>query len=200
MNPPVTTRSRILDAARQIFSARGYGGATTRAIAAAAGVNELTLFRTFQSKKNLFLEVIRTYSNLPAFQADLAGRLNGDPAHDLQLIGGAFFGGLMQNREGILLFLKEADQFPEVMQASAFVPQAQREMLAGYMEGQMQAGRMRRMNPQLAAQAYLGMFFAYVLSLNWMPELAPGEINQAEIVQAFTSIFLDGMRVTHESN
>ena len=47
------THERILAAAAQIFAEQGYIRATTRAIAAAAGVNEVTLFRHFGSKKNL---------------------------------------------------------------------------------------------------------------------------------------------------
>ncbi len=44
---------RILDAAIAVVTARGYSGATTREIAAHAGINEVTLFRRFDSKARL---------------------------------------------------------------------------------------------------------------------------------------------------
>ena len=44
---------QILDAALTVVVERGYLGATTRAIAKAAGVNEVTLFRRFGSKDKL---------------------------------------------------------------------------------------------------------------------------------------------------
>lgn len=47
------TRDRILEAAGTMFAERGYVGTTTSAIAAAAGVNEVTLFRHFDSKLGL---------------------------------------------------------------------------------------------------------------------------------------------------
>ena len=48
------TRERILDAATQVFSEQGYSGATTRAIATLAKVNEMTLFRHFwEQEKSL---------------------------------------------------------------------------------------------------------------------------------------------------
>jgi AcrR family transcriptional regulator len=47
-------RDRILDAARKIYAQHGFRGATTRLIAIEAGVNEVTLFRTFGSKAVLF--------------------------------------------------------------------------------------------------------------------------------------------------
>lgn len=48
------TEKKILDAALDLFAEKGYNGATTRVIAENAGVSELTLFRKFKTKKNLF--------------------------------------------------------------------------------------------------------------------------------------------------
>lgn len=52
------TRQRIIDAAQALFAARGYDGATTASIAAAAGVSEKTLFKYFPSKKELLVDSI----------------------------------------------------------------------------------------------------------------------------------------------
>lgn len=52
-------RTRILDAAARVYAEFGYRGATTRRIATAAGVNEVTLFRTFGSKAALIDEAVR---------------------------------------------------------------------------------------------------------------------------------------------
>ena len=55
---PADTRQRLLQAAAQVFARHGLTGATTRAIAEAAGVNEVTLFRHFQSKDRLLAAVV----------------------------------------------------------------------------------------------------------------------------------------------
>ena len=52
------TKQKILDAALKLFAKNGYRGTTTRAIAIEAGLNELTLFRRFGTKENLFDEVM----------------------------------------------------------------------------------------------------------------------------------------------
>ncbi len=52
------TEQKILDAALKIFAEKGYKGATTRGIAAKAGVNDSTLFRKFKTKENLFNQVL----------------------------------------------------------------------------------------------------------------------------------------------
>ena len=52
------TEQKILDAALKLFSEKGYGGATTRVIAAEAGFTEMTLYTKFKTKQNLFNQVI----------------------------------------------------------------------------------------------------------------------------------------------
>src|SRR5881409_2941032 len=51
-------RSRILAAAARVYAQYGFRGATTRLIANEAGVNEVTLFRTFGSKSALLEAVL----------------------------------------------------------------------------------------------------------------------------------------------
>lgn len=51
-------RRRILDAASHEFAERGYDGATTRAIAARAGVDAAAIHHHFGTKADLFAEVV----------------------------------------------------------------------------------------------------------------------------------------------
>ena len=48
----------LIEAARSEFIEQGYGGAKTREIARRAGTSEVTLFRHFGSKANLFRETV----------------------------------------------------------------------------------------------------------------------------------------------
>ena len=54
-------RTRILEAAARVYAEFGYRGATTRRIATAAGVNEVTLFRIFGSKAALFEALMQSH-------------------------------------------------------------------------------------------------------------------------------------------
>src|SRR5437764_15254614 len=51
---PEEVRRLLLDAARSLFAAKGYAGASTRDIALTAGVSEALLFRHFGTKAKLF--------------------------------------------------------------------------------------------------------------------------------------------------
>ena len=58
---PDEKRERILEAAGEVFAARGFTGSTTAEIAARAGVSEGILFHHFGSKRDLFAMVATAY-------------------------------------------------------------------------------------------------------------------------------------------
>lgn len=53
------TRARVLDAAAEVFQARGYGAASISAIAAAAGVSPETIYVRFGNKRTLLGELVQ---------------------------------------------------------------------------------------------------------------------------------------------
>lgn len=57
--PPRSTKARILEAAEAIFARRGFEGASTREIAASAGVNISSLHYHWASKETLYVAVFR---------------------------------------------------------------------------------------------------------------------------------------------
>ena len=187
------TRERLLGAAAQQFAALGYSGATTRGIAEAAGVSELTLFRHFGSKKNLFMQAVQQHSAMPGIGAALGGQISGDLRQDLTLIGTHFLKTLIERREAILMTLYEAGRLPEVRQVAAEVPRQQRNMLASYLGNQVEGERLRALDASMMAQAFLGMFFAYAVYQVVLDESPPDEAQIEAIVGMFVEIFLEGV-------
>ena len=76
---PGSTKARFLGAAEEVFAARGYEGASTRDIAARAGVNISSLHYHWESKETLYYAVFRNIYNqlieifnaIPAFLSSL---------------------------------------------------------------------------------------------------------------------------------
>jgi len=58
--PARNARQAILEAAAQLFAERGYAAASVREVVAAAGCKKPTLYYYFDSKEQLYLEVVRS--------------------------------------------------------------------------------------------------------------------------------------------
>jgi TetR/AcrR family transcriptional regulator len=56
---PLSTKARILAAAEQVFATKGFAGASTREIAAGAGVNISSLHYHWESKETLYFAVFQ---------------------------------------------------------------------------------------------------------------------------------------------
>ena len=54
----MTSRTRILRAATKLFGTNGFHGTSTRRLAREAKVNEVTIYRVFGSKRELYFEVL----------------------------------------------------------------------------------------------------------------------------------------------
>ncbi len=186
------TAQCIIRAAARVFSDQGYSGATTRAIAAEAGVNEVTLFRHFGSKKNLMLAVINQRSVLPGVGTALASQLTGDYRQDLLRIGTHFLSRTSERRNEILMTLFEAQRLPEIRDIIAEVPLRQQKALGQYLRHQIERGVVRDMDPELAAQAFFGMFFAYATSYLMLAGPEGPQIPLETVAALFVDIFVEG--------
>ena len=59
---------RILKSALEVFSEKGYSAATIRDISSRAGCNTVTVFRHFEDKLGLFLQVVERYRFIGLYQ------------------------------------------------------------------------------------------------------------------------------------
>lgn len=79
--PVAATERKILLAARGLFASEGFKGVTTKELAQAAGVSEVTLFRYFRSKEAIYRRVQSEFLFVPelvSLQADLVYKLEQD--------------------------------------------------------------------------------------------------------------------------
>lgn len=186
------TRERILRAAADIIAQKGYARATTRGIAEAAGVNEVTLFRHFGSKRNLLSELIQTRSALPDLAGVIQNQLSGDYRQDLTLFAEIFLQSLLKRKDALRLILCEANEIPEIREVVAQIPKQLRQTLTDYLIEQIEKGLIRRLDPELMAQAFLGMFFSYVVAGDLLGGPAAFEQSPDQIIVEFVDIFIDG--------
>src|SRR5947207_14597282 len=70
--PATDRRRQLLETALDFFSKKGFDGATTKEIAAAAGVTEAIIFRHFPSKQALYSAVLDLKHESGEIAADVA--------------------------------------------------------------------------------------------------------------------------------
>lgn len=185
------TRQRIIEAAAQVFGEKGYARATTRALAAAAGVNEVTLFRHFGNKQGLFAAVTEKYAG-PAVTTALEAQFSGDYHRDLLTVGSQLMQMLLERKEVLRMMLCEASHFPEVQAVMVENPRQIRRMLARYLEQQIERGLVRSLHPEATAQAFAGMLFSYAIMWEILGDSIEPEITTEELIAQFVDIFVQG--------
>lgn len=110
-------RKAILDAARCAFIAHGYSGTSMETIADLTPVSKATVYKYFQSKANLFAEVIQSQaSTLLNTLQRLQTQASEPPAAGLTRIGFAFV-DIIYTPDALQLYrliIAEQQQFPEL--------------------------------------------------------------------------------------
>src|SRR3990170_5541952 len=159
------TKEKLLEATLRLISEKGYLGATTREIAHRAGVTELTLFRHFGSKEKLFEEVLKKYTFLPRLRG-LLPELRGISYNKaLRILGERFIETLQERKSLIRIMFSEINLYPDKIRVvyNGFIDELIK-TLAGYFRYLQKRGIVRRFSTDMAARAFLGMFFSYFLS------------------------------------
>jgi AcrR family transcriptional regulator len=125
------SRERILEAAARVYAQYGFRGATTRLIAQEAGVNEVTLFRLFGSKAQLFDELLNkqlhasTVPLLPAEPGD-------DPESELTGWCAVLLSQMRASRSFLRKMLGETEERPEAARSACVGPHCAAESLERY--------------------------------------------------------------------
>ncbi len=138
------TRTRLLKAAKEVFESAGIAKATTREIARVAGVNEVTLFRHFQSKEQLLAAVVQQVTALQAEalarQDEWTGDLHVDLLHYARL-----YSNMVEEHEAFVrMFIGEAKRHPEAaLQVIREAARPLRENLIAYLLHGIVGGKIR---------------------------------------------------------
>lgn len=164
MNAAHDTGERILDAAAELFAVHGYAGTTTRAIAEAAGVNEVTLFRRFENKVGILKALgTRIQQKQAGFAA--AGAPGSESVRETLLrlarmeIEATMAGGALAIRMAF-----DARSVPEVAQLLGEGIPSNAAGLAAYIAEHQVTGELRAdIDANVMAEAFFGLTSSYVM-------------------------------------
>lgn len=168
----MTRRDEILAAAAEVFAQHGFRGSTTRRIADAAGVNEITIFRQFGSKEVLLREAMQHMTQ----SAGLMGlpEIPSDPNRELTEWSEAFIQHLRLRSSIIRKTMGEIEERPEMSACASFVPTQASNELCRYLVALRRQGRTsQKFDPKTAAAMLMGAIFADAMGRDIMPEVYP---------------------------
>ena len=181
--PDPDARARVLAAALDLLGEAGLAELSMDELAGRAAMSRANLYRLFPGKAALFRELVRTYSPLEPVLEELRALGDQPPAVVMPAIArraAAHVGG----REGLVrtLLIEITGTAPETVAGRELAISEGFAVVVGYVLGQMQAGRLRRMHPVLALQMFIGPVILHALSRRLLAGLEGGMPSLEEAV------------------
>lgn len=184
MTPEI--RNRILAAAARVYAQYGFRGATTRLIANEAGVNEVTLFRTFGSKAELLEAMLQ--SQVTSTAAPLIDQASDDPERALVDWCAQTMAYLRGHAHLIRKTIAEAEERPDAACAACAGPNVAGDSLAQYVE-RLKANGLADADADVetAVSMFMSAMFGDALYRDIMPEsfVQPAQDAPARYVHTF---------------
>jgi len=194
----VDRRRQLLDAALELFSRKGFGGATTKEIAAAAGVTEAIIFRHFPTKQALYTAVldfkIETCGHRE-WLADIQARMDrNDDAGVLRTLAAKILESYRTDArfERILLFAAlEGHELGLAHHRRFAVPVF--ELMRDYISRRQRQGALRDYDAGAVIAAIAGMAQNYAVYTELFG-YNPLRLDDTQIVETFTDIMMRGIQ------
>ena len=189
------SREVIVAAATRLFLERGFGAVSMDELAAAAGVARRTLYNQFDSKEEIFREMLQRVSGQLEHAFPPGIETQGDVEAVLRLVGRMIL-KLHKNRDylGFLrMVVADSRQFPWIAEEFAAVMDPQTERLVRLLAHLTSMGVLNCRNPMLAAHQFMGALND--LSLwPWMLGRERIPVPDEELVEETIRMFLEHYR------
>ena len=189
------SREVIVAAATRLFLERGFGAVSMDELAAAAGVARRTLYNQFDSKEEIFREMLQRVSGQLEHTFPPGIETQGDVEAVLRLVGRMIL-KLHKNRDylGFLrMVVADSRQFPWIAEEFAAIMDPQTERLVRLLAHLTSMGVLNCRNPMLAAHQFMGALND--LSLwPWMLGRERIPVPDEELVEETIRMFLEYYR------
>jgi len=194
--PADQRRAHILREAAQLFGTHGFNGTTTRDVAARVGLTEAALYRYYPSKEAMYVAILDERMAVTDPLARVVPKATARDDHGV-------FAGLA------LEILQSVEADPSILRLLLYSAleghqlarryhdrriRELRDFLTRYVARRMRDRAFRKMNPALAARAFMGMVVNQLIVRHVFRQDERGAETPEQSAEAFAAIFLDGMR------
>lgn len=188
------TADRVLDAAAELFAERGYAATTTRAVAERAGVNEVTLFRHFQSKAGLLRALAERLARRQAGRAAASAPASESVRETLLRLARMEIENAIEDGGLALRLAFDARSVPEVAEVIGDRVPSNLTALAEYLAERQAAGELRDdIDARVMAEAFFGLTSSYVMYRQIMGAAeVPADVETDEGIGQLVDLFWSG--------
>jgi AcrR family transcriptional regulator len=194
------TEDKILDATIKLLDQVGWKGATTKRIAAEAGVNEVTLFRKFHNKEKLLKAAKKRNASKFLEELDLLFKIDDSGDIKMYLITIWKDASKMINKRInlIRISMEEVRGIPFEEKVLPKISKMIIDHLANYFKKQINKGLIRDIDPEVAALNIFSIVFQ--IDIVWKIYDHKPLLEDELIMENFLEIFLNGIMVTNQDN
>lgn len=174
------TKEKILKAAKLLFSENGYNETSTKKIARKAGVNEVTIFRLFETKSKLLQEIVTNFAFEGNIIEKLQEELTGNLIEDLYVFARVYYKFLENNIDLYKIQIKEIAEEGETFTNSINYVQFMKE----YLQTKKDEGAFKG-NPQMVASSLVTLIFGLFSFDVYNPDIYNEEVHHDSIMETF---------------
>jgi AcrR family transcriptional regulator len=186
------TSQKIIDAAMTLVRDKGYVATTTKEIARIAGVNECTLFRKFESKKDIVLQGANQTGWRANVTPEIFDNVTWDLRKDLEMFMGAYIDRMTPDFVNLSIGLRAPQLYEETKQLIMKVPQAFLETFTDYLNKMCEMGKIPEKDFKTLALTVFSSTFGYTfLKASFGKELT--DVEKEEYIKESVQMFVEGI-------
>lgn len=189
-----STQRKILESAIKIFSQKGFSGSTTKEIAKDAGVSEGTIFRYFETKKELLLALISPamVKTITELFMDIHGKSDEEILRNFLKSNTE---SIYDNRDLLKIVAYEALFHPEIKTALFDeIIKNKAVILNKYFEKAQKLGKMKDIDPDTATQVLFGLLIGFSIWKFQFKANDEQEYDEENVFDDIIEIFFYGIR------
>ena len=186
------TSQKIIDAAMALVRDKGYVATTTKEIARVAGVNECTLFRKFESKKDIVLQGANQTGWLANVTPEIFENVTWDLRKDLEMFMRAYIDRMTPDFVNLSIGLRAPQLYEETKQLIMKVPQAFLSSFTQYLNKMFDLGKIPKADFDALALTVFSSTFGYAfLNASFGNELS--KVEKDEYIKSSVQMFIKGL-------
>ena len=186
------TRQKIIDATMALIRDKGYVATTTRDIAKQAGVNECTLFRKFQNKKDIVLQGMEQEKWRANITPAVFETVSWELVPDLRRFMAAYMDRVTADFVNLSIGLRAPQIYDETAPLIMKIPQIFLQGLTTYFKQMEERGKLPRCDFEDLAMALFSSTFGFTfLKASFGAALSP--LERQNFIEKSVDIFVNGI-------